>query len=296
MEHLVRRSITTMYRSYHEPLTLDDIARSAMVSKFHFLRVFTRVTGVTPGRFLSAVRLHEAKRLLRTTSLNVADISAQVGYSSTGTFSRRFSESVGVSPTRYRHLAYERCTGQPDTAGTPKAFGLPGTSGSTSTPTALLPVRRTPRERAAAEDHAPSRPRQSSTIHGLITVEGAPLPAAFVGLFNSPILQGRPVTATSVRAPGRFHLSGVPDGEWYLHALSPARGLDQGVTSAPGLAAVPPYDATTRLVGMVGPIHVTQNMDIHINVALRPSDWSMPPILSALMDMDPLDLSPEQAA
>ncbi|MFE6159074.1 helix-turn-helix transcriptional regulator [Streptomyces sp. NPDC056486] len=296
MEHLVRRSITTMYRSYHEPLTLDDLARSAMVSKFHFLRVFTRVTGVTPGRFLSAVRLHEAKRLLRTTSLNVADISAQVGYSSTGTFSRRFSESVGVSPTKYRHLAYERCTGQPVTAGTPGPFGLRKHPGPTRTTTALLPVRRAPRERATTEGHAQSQHRHSSTIHGLITVEGAPLPAAFIGLFNSPILQGRPVTATSVRAPGRFHLADIPAGEWYLHALSPASGRTPGLAAVPGLAATSPYDAGALLVGMVGPIRVAQTMDIHINMALRPFDWSRPPILSALMDMAPLDLSPEQAA
>nr|ABS50455.1 NapR1 [Streptomyces aculeolatus] len=98
MEHLVRHAVTTIRERFFEPLSLDDLAQSVRVSKYHFLRVFTRVTGVTPGRFLSAVRLHEAKRLLLSTSLTVADISAQVGYSSTGSFTRRFTESVGLSP------------------------------------------------------------------------------------------------------------------------------------------------------------------------------------------------------
>ncbi|WP_425442561.1 helix-turn-helix domain-containing protein [Streptomyces colonosanans] len=91
-----------MRENYHEPLVLDDLARSAMMSKFYFIRVFQRTTGVTPGRFLSAVRLHEAKSHLVHSSLNVAEISARVGYSSASTFSRRFTASVGLSPTQFR--------------------------------------------------------------------------------------------------------------------------------------------------------------------------------------------------
>ena len=67
-----------------EELTVDDMARAAMFSKFHFTRVFQRVTGVSPGRFLSAMRLQRAKDLLLTTSMNVADISVHVGYNSVG--------------------------------------------------------------------------------------------------------------------------------------------------------------------------------------------------------------------
>jgi AraC family transcriptional regulator len=100
----VERAIRTMNSNLGERLTIDDLARSAMFSKFHFTRVFQRVTGVSPGRFLSAMRLNEAKRLLVTTSITVADISHQVGYNSVGTFSSRFRYSVGVSPTTYRQL------------------------------------------------------------------------------------------------------------------------------------------------------------------------------------------------
>jgi AraC-like DNA-binding protein len=91
-----------MYESLGEQLTVDDLAKTAMFSKFHFSRVFQRFTGLSPGRFLSAVRLQEAKRLLVSTPLTVTNISHRVGYSSVGTFSSRFTSSVGVPPTGYR--------------------------------------------------------------------------------------------------------------------------------------------------------------------------------------------------
>jgi hypothetical protein len=56
------------------------MARAALFSKFHFTRLFQRATGLSPGRFLSALRLERAKQLLVSTSLNVIDISHQVGY------------------------------------------------------------------------------------------------------------------------------------------------------------------------------------------------------------------------
>lgn len=93
----VERSIETMREHLDEKLTVDDLARSAMFSRFHFSRVFQRATGVSPRRFLSAMRLEEAKRLLLATSIMVVDIGHQVGYDSVGTFSSRFRSSVGVS-------------------------------------------------------------------------------------------------------------------------------------------------------------------------------------------------------
>ena len=102
IEAAVERVIKAMRENLGEQITMDDMARTAMFSKFHFSRIFLRVTGISPGRFLSALRLQEAKRLLRTTSMPVADISHIVGYNSIGTFSSRFRFSVGVSPSEYR--------------------------------------------------------------------------------------------------------------------------------------------------------------------------------------------------
>lgn len=103
-QEAVERVIDTMRGNPSTELTLDDMARIAHFSKFHFTRVFQRLTGMSPRRFLSAVRLQEAKRLLTTTELTVADISLRVGYHSIGTFSARFARSVGLTPTAYRRL------------------------------------------------------------------------------------------------------------------------------------------------------------------------------------------------
>ncbi len=104
MEEIIERVIRDMKLHLGDPITVDDMARSARLSKFHFSRVFRRVTGVSPGRYLSALRLNEAKRLLIETSLNVTDISHRVGYTSVGTFTTRFTNSVGVSPTAFRRF------------------------------------------------------------------------------------------------------------------------------------------------------------------------------------------------
>ncbi|MBM7774565.1 AraC-like DNA-binding protein [Actinokineospora baliensis] len=100
----VDRVIRQMYDNLGAQITVDDLARTALYSKFHFSRAFQRVTGVPPGRFLSAMRLLEAKRLLLSTTISVTEIGQQVGYASIGTFSSRFSDNVGAPPSLYREL------------------------------------------------------------------------------------------------------------------------------------------------------------------------------------------------
>jgi AraC family transcriptional regulator len=104
VKRAVERAIETMQENLGERITIEDMARSALFSKFHFSRVFQRVTGTSPGKFLSAMRFEEAKRLLVSTSYTISDISHRVGYNSVGTFSARFRSSVGVSPSTYRAL------------------------------------------------------------------------------------------------------------------------------------------------------------------------------------------------
>src|SRR5690349_14062811 len=101
-EEAVGRAISMMRSNLGECLSLDDMARAAMFSKFHFTRVFQKVTGISPGRFLTSLRMEEAKRLLRTTTRTVADIGTSVGYTSVSTFSGRFNRSVGLTPMTFR--------------------------------------------------------------------------------------------------------------------------------------------------------------------------------------------------
>lgn len=87
-----------------DSLPLEVLANVAHLSKFHFVRVFEDTTGLSPCRFLSALRIEAAKLLLTKTDLHVTEICMRVGYNSLGTFSRTFHESVGFSPVHFRRL------------------------------------------------------------------------------------------------------------------------------------------------------------------------------------------------
>ncbi|MBB5920876.1 AraC-like DNA-binding protein [Actinoalloteichus hoggarensis] len=190
------RVITAMRENLGETLTIDDMARAAMYSKFHFSRAFQRVTGVSPGRFLSAMRLQEAKRLLVTTSLSVTEISHRVGYSSVGTFGSRFCSTVGVSPTTYRRLG-GYCS------------------------------------KIVTDDRRPVRVDHTVTLRGTVHSSSPEYESSvFIGLFREPIPQGRPLRCAVLDAPGAFELADVPQGTWYVLAQSvmtdPAEQTDGG--------------------------------------------------------------------
>src|SRR5215472_13479816 len=101
----VERVIATMRDRIDEPLSLGSMARIAFTSRYHFNRVFRQVTGVPPAQFLYALRLERAKRLLMQTQRKVIDICYDVGYNSVGTFTRRFTDLLGVSPGTFRQLS-----------------------------------------------------------------------------------------------------------------------------------------------------------------------------------------------
>lgn len=81
---------------------IDGLAKETFYSKFHLTREFVKRTGTTPRRFLAALRMQEAKRMLLTSGMGVADVCTTVGFSSVGTFSSRFTQLVGVSPKLWR--------------------------------------------------------------------------------------------------------------------------------------------------------------------------------------------------
>ena len=101
----VEHAIQAMHTHLHEVLTLEDIASVAYLSPFHFNRVFRHLTGIPPGEFLSALRFQAARCLLLTTSLSVTDICFEVGYTSLGSFTSRFTRLVGLSPRLLRQRA-----------------------------------------------------------------------------------------------------------------------------------------------------------------------------------------------
>src|SRR6516165_10487538 len=87
---------------YQEPLRVDDLARTAGLSRAHFSREFRRAFGESPHAYLLTRRLERAAALLRTTDRSVADICCSVGLRSVGSFTTSFTRTFGVSPTTYR--------------------------------------------------------------------------------------------------------------------------------------------------------------------------------------------------
>ena len=102
LAHL-RRVRDHIDRNYAEPLDLDGLARVAGVSKYHFARTFEATYGETPIRYLTRRRIERAQDLLRHANLTVTEVCMLVGFASLGSFSTRFTQLVGESPTAYRN-------------------------------------------------------------------------------------------------------------------------------------------------------------------------------------------------
>jgi AraC-like DNA-binding protein len=99
--HLLRARDLADVR-YAEPLSVDDLAAAAGLSRAHFSREFRRVFGDPPHVYLLTRRLERAAALLRTTDSSVADVCLSVGLTSVGSFTTSFTQTYGASPTAYR--------------------------------------------------------------------------------------------------------------------------------------------------------------------------------------------------
>lgn len=96
------RARDRMDRSYADPLDVTQVAAVAHMSRAHFSREFRRVFGESPKDYLYRRRVERAMFLLRTTDLPVTRVCHDVGFASLGTFTRRFVEVVGCTPSAFR--------------------------------------------------------------------------------------------------------------------------------------------------------------------------------------------------
>ena len=96
------RARDAMDRDYAQPLDIPALAKIAIVSEAHFIRVFKSTFGETPHRYLQRRRVERAMFLLRESDRSVTDICFDVAFTSLGTFSRTFREIVGETPSGYR--------------------------------------------------------------------------------------------------------------------------------------------------------------------------------------------------
>jgi AraC-like DNA-binding protein len=89
----------------HRTINLEDIARQAGISAFHFLRLFTAALGVTPHQYLLRARLRRAARRLSEDDAAVTDIAYDVGFADLSNFTRTFTRAAGVSPLKFRQVS-----------------------------------------------------------------------------------------------------------------------------------------------------------------------------------------------
>jgi len=187
----VERVIRAMHESLGEPLSLRGMARIALLSPYHFNRVFRQITGIPPFQFLTALRLEAAKRLLFTTQRSVTDVCFDAGYNSLGSFITRFTHLVGQSPRHLRRLKQDGASGLEQLAA----------RGANKTSDGAVPV----------------------AVCGRVKGPESFAGRVFVGLFPEPIPQGRPVGCAILTGPGRYVIEGVPDGVYYVLALGVPR-------------------------------------------------------------------------
>ncbi len=192
----VKRAIAAMRGQMGQPMSLRSLAKIGFASPYHFTRTFRSVTGLPPLHFLSALRLDAARTLLLHTRSKVIDICYDVGYSSVGTFTRRFTGSFGISPLQFRALA------------------------------------QSPRD--AIRDRQPLPERHGTLDTGLSFSGRVMVPDGFkgivcVGLFSTPIPQSKPLACTISAPNGEYHMKDAPQGKSFLFALGmelPIRARD----------------------------------------------------------------------
>lgn len=98
----VTRTLRTIERHPDAPLTLALLAREARLSPYHFLRIFERMTGMTPHQYIRRARLREAAIRLATESTKILDIALDCGFGDVSNFNRAFRVEFNASPREYR--------------------------------------------------------------------------------------------------------------------------------------------------------------------------------------------------
>ena len=183
----VDRVIDCVREDLSEPHTIETMAAIARLSPFHFTRVFHEIVGIPPVKYLYALRIEEAKRLVITTRQKVIDICYSVGYSSLGSFNRRFVEIVGRSPRSMRGL---------------------------STRLDIHDLR----NRIERTCDRPSIVTFGQTVHGTVRVPESFCGVTLIGLFSSAPPQNRPLACAVSQSCGSYSISAPEVGNYFVIA------------------------------------------------------------------------------
>lgn len=101
-QRLVRLAMLFIHENYTQPLTRSEIARRINIAEDYLTFCFRQELGTTPIKYLQRYRIHQAKKILKETSLNITEIAFAVGFSDSGYFSRVFHRETGLPPEAFR--------------------------------------------------------------------------------------------------------------------------------------------------------------------------------------------------
>lgn len=180
----------------HDPLTLERLAKEVSYSPYHFSRLFKRRIGLTPLYYVSTMRLQRAKELLLTTDFDVRDIGIEIGQQSLGTFTSRFTKSVGLPPAQFRQSLHS----------------------TNNIVHALQQLKKFPMTTLHVQSE--------NSVVGTISANGPLHGIILVGLFNKPLPEGLPEYGTLLDSLGDFSFKNVLPGTYYLMATSISWGIE----------------------------------------------------------------------
>lgn len=188
-ERTVKAAIYQMlHRIDDSTLSSKKLANQTFYSPYHFDRIFRSITGIPPRLYLSALRFQWSKKLLLKSTLSATEVGQTVGYSSFGTFSSKFSTFIGLSPQQFRNFIERKMLVLSEL----KDIRIPEENRS------LLNI---------VIEGSIDAPKE---FHGVICV----------GLFTKPIPMGKPVSCTMIFEPGKYAISNVPDGTYYIMSIA----------------------------------------------------------------------------
>ncbi|HWO76633.1 MAG TPA: helix-turn-helix transcriptional regulator [Bacillus sp. (in: firmicutes)] len=240
----IDEAISYIHQNINETLSLTQLANHVAYSPYHFTRIFKERVGLSPLYYVSSLRLQKAKEMLLRTDLSVRDIGLEIGQQSLGTFTSRFTERVGMSPSQFRNSVLQA----EDHFQSLKSLSNWRTSNPAETRLARI----------------------EGTVQSELPFQGVIL----IGLFPKPIPEGPPIYGTLLPSLGNFCFKNVKPGIYYLMATSVSWGMQS-------TDILLPYN--TLRARLKEPIIVDPHTSVlHRTVTLHTPRMDDPPILISL--------------